>query len=331
MRRFSLALYCIFTLFSTAMSYQSLDNKIRYDGFYKSEIKLSNGEISYHLLRFFDDGTVITGNTVGRQELDFEWFIKDNGTVNRGLYVIEDTKLSFIINSKLGKIKYIGQIVGNRLHLNLHELEIERRSNAIFEFLPISSRQSSGELPSNQSTVIPEAKPFGLRMGMSLVEIGGTHELINPGFYKLSNVPRPHSAFEAYAARVAPKIGLCYIQAAGKNIETSSYGYELIMAFNEMESKLEALYGRHKKVDELFSGSIWNEPNEWMMGLIQKERVLVATWERKDGSTLPDNLINVGLVALPIDRNTGYIMVDYTFSNYQEGIKAISAQEDDAL
>jgi len=175
------------------------------------------------------------------------------------------------------------------------------------------------------------AGPFGLEMGMSLKEIGGTPENIAYGKYKLTSVPKPHSAFEFYVIQVAPNSGLCWIKAIGKDIATSSYGLELKSEFSEMEKKLEGTYGKHKIMDFLMPGSIWNEPNEWMMGLIKKERVLMALWDKKEGSALPANLETVALIASPSSRDKGYISIEYLFANEESCNAELAAQEDDAL
>jgi hypothetical protein len=131
------------------------------------------------------------------------------------------------------------------------------------------------------------AGPFGLEMGMSLKDIGGKPEKVGPGKYKLTNVPRPHSAFGMYVVQVAPVGGLCWIKAIGKTLATSSYGIELKSALKKMEQKLEASYGKHKTIDFLMPGSYWDEPRDWMTGLIKKERVFGAIWEAEEKSSLP--------------------------------------------
>lgn len=175
------------------------------------------------------------------------------------------------------------------------------------------------------------AGPFGLEMGMSLKDIGGAPQKLAPGKYKLTNVPKSHSAFEAYVVQVAPKGGLCWIKAVGKDISTSSYGIELKSAFKDMEQKLEASYGKHKTMDFLMSGSIWHEPNDWMMGLIKKERVLAAIWEKSEGSSLPSDIEQIGLIASPISGDKGYISIEYSFTNKESCEAEIAAQEDNAL
>jgi len=179
------------------------------------------------------------------------------------------------------------------------------------------------------------AGPFGLYKGMSLKEIGGKPEklqntILGNGIYKI-NVPKPHSAFEAYIVKVAPKGGLCWIRAIGKDIATSSYGLELKSAFSEMEEKLGATYGKHEIMDVLYPGSIWDRPNDWMMGLIKKERILLAVWEKSEGSSLPSDIEQIGLIVGPTSRDKGYIEIEYSFTNKEACEAELAAGEDDAL
>ncbi len=175
------------------------------------------------------------------------------------------------------------------------------------------------------------AGPFGLHMGMSVKKIGGKPEKIAPGKYKLVKVPKPHSAFEMYVVKIAPKGGLCWIKAIGKDISTSSYGFELKSAFNKMKGKLEKSYGKHETTDLLMPKSIWNEPNEFMTAMIKKERFLMAIWNRAKGSKLPHNLEEIGLIALPGGREKGYLAIEYSFTNEESCDAELAAQEDGAL
>lgn len=175
------------------------------------------------------------------------------------------------------------------------------------------------------------AGPFGLDMGMTLKDMGGKAEKVANGKYKLTTVPKPHSAFEAYVVQLAPKGGLCWIKAIGKDIPTSAYGIELKSAFNDMKGKLEKVYGKHETTDLLMPGSIWDEPNDFMMAMIKKERFLMAIWDNEKGSTFTDNIKKVGLIALPAGRDKGYISVEYSFTNEKACEAELAAQEDGAL
>lgn len=173
--------------------------------------------------------------------------------------------------------------------------------------------------------------PFGLKMGMSLKEIGGDPKEIGRGRYIITNVPKPHSAFAEYAIIVAPKCGLGKIVARGEIMKTSVYGTDLENEFDTMEKKLEASYGKHSKHDFLKAGSIWREPNEWMMALKKKERVLLAGWTKEGGSSLSDDIAEIILETCALSEKEGFIMVSYYFSNSDACLDEIDAQEDGAL
>lgn len=175
------------------------------------------------------------------------------------------------------------------------------------------------------------AGPFGLNMGMSIKTIDAKAKQAAPGLFTTSNVPKPHSAFENYALKIGSKSGLCWIKAIGKDISTSSYGLELKSEFEEMRGKLDKAYGKSETTDLLLSGSIWREPNEFMMAMIKKERFLMAVWSKDKSPKLKGNLVQIGLIASPGGRDKGYLSVEYSFSNKDACEKEIAAQEDDAL
>lgn len=102
------------------------------------------------------------------------------------------------------------------------------------------------------------AGPFGLEMGISLIQIDSNAKEIAPFLYKITSVPKPYSAFETYVVKVTKHCRLCWIKAVGKDISTNSYGALLSAAFYDMKGKLEKAYEKHKTVDALLPGSIWD-------------------------------------------------------------------------
>lgn len=78
-------------------------------------------------------------------------------------------------------------------------------------------------------------------------------------------------------------------------------------------------------------GSIWNEPKEWMTAFTRKEYYLITVWSNDKGSKMNDDLNLIALSPEVIDTNTGYICVEYCFSNDDLNDSVIQAQEDDAL
>ncbi|EID0160924.1 hypothetical protein SNE98_000669 [Vibrio cholerae] len=173
--------------------------------------------------------------------------------------------------------------------------------------------------------------PFGLEMGVPVSSIDKDAKQLAPYVYLTTNVPSPHSAFEKYVVKVAPTSGLCWVKAIGKDISTSSYGFELKSAFSEMNEKLTKKYGKGETTDLLMAGSVWNEPNDFMMAMLKKERFLMAVWEKSKGSNFQDNLVQVALIANPSNRDKGYITLEYSFSNKDACNQEIDSLEDNAL
>ena len=174
--------------------------------------------------------------------------------------------------------------------------------------------------------------PFGLTMGMrladfneiELTEIGGTQ-------YVATNLPRNHSAFDSYVLQIHPVTGLCLIRAIGKDIESSSHGTELVSAFDELHNQLDSAYGDSRLVSFLRSGSIWDEPEDYMRAIENKERVLQAIWERDDGSVIGNEVVEVILEARASSSRRGQVIVQYRLENERECAQLVTEDEVDAL
>lgn len=177
------------------------------------------------------------------------------------------------------------------------------------------------------------AGPFGLHMGMKLSEFDRS-TLESRGkkeAYTTKSVPNPHPAFQFYSLYISQNEGLYWVKAIGKAINTSVYGTELRTEFEGMHKKLAKLYGKNKAYDFLRTGSIWNEPKDFMTGLRKKERLLKVYWEAKNGSTLPENIAGITLNAHVLNTNKGYITVEYIFKNTDECRALLAAGQDDSL
>ena len=183
----------------------------------------------------------------------------------------------------------------------------------------------------DKATVSTANGPFGLAQGMTLPQIGGKPEKVAPGIWRLASVPKPHSAFEEYIVQIGPTNGLCWIKAIGKTIKTNVYGSEVRSTFTDLKERLSANYGKSEDIDRLFPGSIWNEPQDWMMALLKKERLLFSSWDHESGATLNSELKSVGLVASALGTEEAYISLEYYFSNEKKCEAEIKKEEDGAL
>ena len=202
---------------------------------------------------------------------------------------------------------------------------------------PTASATASAPAPqpvvdsTDKSTVSTANGPFGLSQGMTLAQIGGKPEKGAPGKWKLASVPKPHSAFEAYIVQIGPTSGLCWIKGIGKTMKTSVYGSEVRSQFTDLKERLSANYGKSKNIDRLLPGSIWNDPRDWMMALLKKERLLFSIWDYESGATLNTELKSVGLIASALGTGEAFISVEYSFSNEEKCEAEIKKEEDGAL
>jgi hypothetical protein len=176
------------------------------------------------------------------------------------------------------------------------------------------------------------AAPFGIDMGTKIEDLKGARsQQGGQGLYILSEVPKPHSAFERYAVTAAPKAGVCVVKGIGKTIDTNSYGTSLRSAFDNMREKLEQTYGKHEVHDLVMPDSIWKDPQYFMMALKKQDRVLAAIWEEKHKSKLGENILAVSLMVYALSNDQGYLRVEYQYKNEKDCDKELSAQEDGAL
>ena len=202
------------------------------------------------------------------------------------------------------------------------------------------NQQSKGEAlekaiegQQSEATTSSQSGPFGLNMGMTLAQVksvtGKNPELVRDDLYEVTP-PNPHDMFESYIVQISPKYGVVWIKAIGKDITTNGHGTQLTTAFDNLVSSIERTYGEYKRTDFLSRGSIWNEPNDFMMGLLKKDRYLMAAWENEYGSTLPDNLKSIGVIATAISSTEGYISLEYS-SQDEEKVDAEKKAKQDSV
>ena len=174
--------------------------------------------------------------------------------------------------------------------------------------------------------------PFGLEMGTSLdsirEEFGISGEVANGMYYILKKVPRPHSSFESYAVQVSESSGLCSINGMGIAVESSSHGVQVRARFNQLREQLEGAYGASSEiVDRILPGSIWDEPEDFMMGLLKKERILNAEWSQPGRNAVS----KISLITVASDRSSARVSIRYELDNFTECEKEIQEAESSVL
>ena len=163
--------------------------------------------------------------------------------------------------------------------------------------------------------------PFGLDMGMSLARVTQvsktTPKNLSDDAYEITP-PNTNNMFETYVVRIHPTYGVYLIKAVGKDITTNGYGASLRLEFDNLVGSIEKTYGKYKKTDYLAPRSIWKDADDFMMGLIKNDRYLFCIWERKEGSTLPDDLDSIGVTVSALSSSKGYLSLEYYSNNYDK-------------
>jgi hypothetical protein len=162
----------------------------------------------------------------------------------------------------------------------------------------------------------PLPAPFGIRMNAAKGDLGPLRKEWAPFLFEITTVPKPHADFELYMAEVTPRSGVCFVKALSKDVPTSIYGEELRAKFDQIKAQIESVHGKATVLDHLRAGSIWNEPRDWMMGMLKKERVLFARWSPDDGLIMKYGIKEIILIASALSTEKGFIGVEYYFTNY---------------
>jgi hypothetical protein len=164
------------------------------------------------------------------------------------------------------------------------------------------------------------AAPFGVKKGMTLADLRRIVRLekTGEGTYTSKSAPQPHASFDSYVYLASETLGVCCkVWGVSKPIKTNRYGQSVVADFDKLDAGLQEKYGARDRFDYLHPGSTWNEPQDWMTGLLKQERTLTSYWTREK-STLPDDVESIALEALAISPQTGFVKVGYELSNFQE-------------
>jgi hypothetical protein len=179
------------------------------------------------------------------------------------------------------------------------------------------------------------AGPLGLSKGMTLEElkkqgafVSGNQQFV----YTAKTITSGHPDFESYTVVLTPEQGLCKIQAVSKDIETSSFGTELEGKYNGLVEAMSGKYGAPgKNFNFLRSESSWKEPQYWMMGLLKKERRLIAFWNKPENNNLPDSLQLIMIETLPLSGSKGFLKLVYEFDNIDACVAVLQAKKNSSL
>lgn len=160
-----------------------------------------------------------------------------------------------------------------------------------------------------------QTSPFGIRF-FSPVSDYTVVDQLQQGKAEIAP-PNAHPLFTHYYVQASRDLGVVWIKAISDPIANDRFGHALTSLVDRISSQLSQKYGEGDKMDFLFEGSIWNEPQDWSGGLEAKERFYNYNWSYPESKELPDDIASIFVGAIVIDGN-GYAVIEYSSSRLQE-------------
>jgi hypothetical protein len=178
--------------------------------------------------------------------------------------------------------------------------------------------------------------PFGFEAGMTkeqiIAKLGSKNVKRTSGddIVSFTTAPIPHPDFNEYALRFAEDGRLIQIIAFTGPISSNDSGDQVKEKFAEISKALHTKYGEAFDVDRLTPGSIWHDPNDWMMGLLKKDRNLESLWATPD-QKLPHQLTGIMLEAEALTRSAAVITLTYQFEGFAKWADKQQNKKDSAF
>jgi hypothetical protein len=166
---------------------------------------------------------------------------------------------------------------------------------------------------------------FGIAMGQSVDDLNAT--AVEAGWYKTTSPPKPHRLFPEVVVQATPKQGVCFVKGVGENFNSDSFGSEVRSRMNTVAEQIALKYGQPTTTDFLMPGSIWNEPDDWMMGLLKGERFYTISWDSKGNTGSLRSLRSIALVVSATSSDTAWIGLEYYFKNEDNCDREIAQME----
>lgn len=174
------------------------------------------------------------------------------------------------------------------------------------------------------------AGPFGTEMGDAQEKFQGLVPIPTskmPGkIYAVPNLPKKHSTFSTYVLSFGNN-GLAGVFGVSENFTNDGYGIKIKNEYEKIKSQLTEKYGQPQIYEELNSGSIWDNDNEFVISLLKNERAHSCEWNKN----LSDNVSLIRLKILAISSDTTQLAIFYKYKNYDDIEKQQNEKEKDSL
>lgn len=180
------------------------------------------------------------------------------------------------------------------------------------------------------------AQQFGLPMGATVEQVKamGVKLLFRgtgPGTWKTDTLPYGNPQFDEYVLQFSKTSGLCSITAYINNKYDTPNGERIKSQYYSLKDSLTLRYGVGRSDENLSSGSIWREENEFMMSLHQNERRLDTDWFQLSLMQNKKDLQSLSLYGRALSPTTSYVAVMYFFRNIRDCVRESNVYRDSNL
>ncbi len=158
------------------------------------------------------------------------------------------------------------------------------------------------------------AQPFGIVMGQQ-VEALQPEKTAHEFTFRVTP-PKIHPEMDGYYVVATPGQGVCMVRGVGVHHANDGFGFKIKDVAAEVRQQVDATYGRPELYDYLRRGSMWGTASDWAFAISKDERVYQSVWGKKEGSTLPNNVVEVIEDVQAANVNTTFLVLQFQFSNY---------------
>lgn len=174
--------------------------------------------------------------------------------------------------------------------------------------------------------------PFGFDIGSDVSSYKNCSKSNDTGMYECNSAKKPHPDMESYIIQHFDGIGICWVKGIGKTISDNGSGLSTKAQTDKIKSQIENVYGKSTRTfDFLTSGSIWDDFNDWMMGVAKRERYYRHYWNTDDGYQQVKRIKGIAVVAQALASDKGYVVVEFAGDNEDLCEEAANARGEDAF
>lgn len=155
--------------------------------------------------------------------------------------------------------------------------------------------------------------PFGIDMGQSPKSLDV--KPLKAGWFTVVSPPKPHQFFPEVIVQATDSNGVCFVKGVSETVQTDRHGALAMSEAEKIKSQLDRKYGQADETAYLMPGTLWDEPEDWTMGLLKKERFQYWEWKQKNNSAAWKNLNSISLLINAASTDVVVISVEYYFKN----------------